>query len=156
MLLFVMKYPSPAQTEGAAAQRRAADFDLSPRALEFARLYAVHPHLGGTECARQAGYSRRCARGAHVRAAELLRDPRVIRAVIYFGARALNEARAGAMNHLQRLAATEGRFWSRWDRSAFDRLTRRLAGLETHVARLEKIYESGLLRAQPSQDFSLA
>ena len=129
----------------ALSRRTALDFDLTDRALKFARLYAEHPRLGATKCALEAGYAQRCARGAHVRANELLRDPRVIRAVIYFGARALNRARADATQYLARIAASESRYWNRWDRRAFNRLTMKLSGFETYAEWLEKIYERGLL-----------
>jgi len=142
-----VKYPTLDQSDGAAAQRQAPTFDLRPRALAFARLYAENPSLGGTHCARLAGYSARSSEGAHVRAHELLRDARVIRAVIYFGARALNEARAKAIRALGKLSNTEGRYWNTWDRHAFDRLTATLRDLDSHVARLEKLYGSGVLRS---------
>ncbi|MDR3424659.1 MAG: hypothetical protein P4M13_06215 [Alphaproteobacteria bacterium] len=142
-----MKFPTLSQTEGAAARRVAPDFGLTSRALAFAKLYAENPRLGATQCAKQAGYASRCVHGAHVRAYELLRDRRVIRAIIYFSGKALNEARAEAIQHLTHIAAREGRFWRGWDRRAFDRLVAGLTRLETHTERVEKIYESGLFRA---------
>ena len=143
-----MKYPTAEQIDGAAARRIALDFGLTDRALQFARLYAAHPRLGATKCALRAGYARRCARGAHVRASELLRDRRVISAIMYFGARALNDARAEARRQLACLAVKEGRLWSGWDRKSFERLAATLNRLDTHAERLEKIY----IR---DQDFSL-
>jgi hypothetical protein len=65
---------------------------LTPRTLRFARLYAEKPDRTISAAARAAGYSDR-ARGAHVRGSELLRDPRVVRAILHFGALALARAR---------------------------------------------------------------
>lgn len=135
-----MRYTTADQIDDATARRAAPDFGLTPRALAFARLFAEAKLRDPTECARQAGYSRRCRRGAHVRAYELLRDPRVIRAVLFFSAKVFNTARADAIRHLSRLDTIEGRYWTCWDRAAFNRLTATLQRLETHTERLEKIY----------------
>jgi len=139
MLEVVMINPTIAQAES-AARRKALDFNLTARAVTFARLYAENPRLGATRCAIQAGYARRCRRGAHVRAHELLKDQRVIRAIIFFSARVFNDALAKAREHLTCLAIKEGRIWSGLDRRAFDRLTARLNSLETYAERLERIY----------------
>jgi len=142
----ILKYPTIDQTKGATARRTALDFGLTARALSFARLYAENPRLGATQCARQAGYASRCKSGAHVRANELLRDPRVIQAILYFSAKPFIHARAEAVRYFTRLAETEGRLWSGWDRVAFEHLMVKLEGLQTHTERVEKIYESGVLR----------
>ncbi|HXQ51573.1 MAG TPA: hypothetical protein VN802_10810 [Stellaceae bacterium] len=133
-----MRYPTPEQRAGAAAQRSGPTFGLRPRAVEFAHLYAEHPFLGSTKAALMAGYARRCPAGAHVRANELLRDPRVRRAVAYFGGRALAEAMGKARRGLDRIAQDEGRFWNTWDRNAFDRLTNELKVVEQRLDRLEE------------------
>ncbi len=133
-----MRYPTPDQREGAAAQRSAPTFGLRPRAVEFARLYAEHPYLGGAKAATMAGYARRAPAGAHVRANELLRDPRVRRAVAYFGTRALAEEMEKARRRLGSLAQDEGRFWNTWDRRAFERLTNQLKAVEKHLERVEE------------------
>src|SRR5215470_7647863 len=96
-----MRYPTPEQRDGARSQK-AGDFGLTPRALRFARLYAEKPDRTISNAARAAGFSDR-ARGAHVRGCELLRDPRVVRAVLHFGALALARARGEAIESLTQL-----------------------------------------------------
>jgi len=135
-----MGYPNADQTAGASARRAAPTFGLTPRALKFAQLYAEAKLRGATACAKQAGYARRCRRAAHTRAYELLHDPRVLRAVLYFSAQAINDTRAKAIQQLDRLAATEGRWWNCWDRNAFNRLTTAVRSLESHTQRIENIY----------------
>src|SRR5262249_37091982 len=121
---------------------------LTRRALKFARLYAENPHWTITRAAREAGFSDR-ARGAHVRGCELMRDLRVLRAMLHFGGAALNKARGEAIDKLRKLEEGEGETWLRsyWDRHAFRRLRMALDQLEPHAQRIERVYESGLLRA---------
>jgi phage terminase small subunit len=142
-----MRYPTIDQSDGARAQNK-LDFDLTKRALNFARLYAKNPRWTITHIARQAGYSDR-GRGAHVRGCELLRDPRVIRAIIYFGGLVLNRARADAIEQMRMLG--QDQFWPLWtqlDRKSFKRLIFELQRLEAHATRIEKLYESGVLSAR--------
>ena len=113
---------------------------LQNEPLLFAHIYAEDPRLGATQCAIQAGYASRCRNGAHVRAYELLRDPRVIKAIIFFSAKVLNNSMAEARQNLARLAATEKRYWNRWDKNSFNRLVTKLNSLEIHRERLEEIY----------------
>ena len=63
-------------------------FNLSPRALAFAKIRAEHPRLSVKACAVEAGYAEA---GAAVRGFELLRDDRVIRAMLHFSALAARE-----------------------------------------------------------------
>jgi hypothetical protein len=117
-----MRYPTKEQSDGARAQK-AGDFGLTKRALAFARFYAETPG-SISEAARAADYSDR-ARGAHVRGCELLRDPRVIRAILHFSALALARAQREAIENLRELAEDRGagwRYWSHWDRDALTRL----------------------------------
>ena len=86
-----MRYPSEEQRDGARSQK-AGDFGLTLRALKFARFYAEQPRCTISYAARAAGFSDR-ARGAHVRGCELLRDPRVVRAILHFSALAVAKAR---------------------------------------------------------------
>jgi hypothetical protein len=138
-----MRYPTKEQRDGARAQK-AADFGLTTRALKFARLYAETPNCTISDAARAAGFSDR-ARGAHVRGCELLRDPRVIRAILHFGALALAKARGDAIGKLRELAEdrAETWHWSHWDRHAFKRLRLALDKIEPHAQRIERVYESG-------------
>jgi phage terminase small subunit len=140
-----MRYPTREQSDGTRAQKTA--FGLTRRALKFARLYAENPHWTITHAAREAGFSDR-ARGAHVRGCELMRDPRVIRAILYFGALALQRARVEAIEQMRKLGEDQQRpMWTHWDRNSFKRVALELRRLEVHAERMEKVFESGLLRA---------
>jgi hypothetical protein len=118
-----MRHATKEQSDGAIAQKAALDFGLTRRALKFARLYAEMPRCTISDAARAAGFSDR-ARGAHVRGCELLRDPRVVRAILHFGALALARARGEAIENLRKLGedGNETWHWSYWDRQAFKRL----------------------------------
>jgi hypothetical protein len=145
-----MRYPTAEQREGARSQK-AGDFGLTPRALRFARLYAEQPRSTISAAARAAGYSDR-ARGAHVRGCELLRDPRVVRAVLHFGALALAKARGEAIESLRKLGEEDRREtwgWSYWHQHAVKRARSALDRLEPHVRRIERVYESGHLGGVP-------
>jgi hypothetical protein len=86
---------------------------------------------------------------------------RVIRAVLHFGGLAFHEARVEAMRKLFEVGGKEWRegrlvfartledcYMVLLDaRSALNRLTAELQRLDDHVERLERVYESGLLRA---------
>ncbi len=130
--------------DGASDRRSAIDFGLSGRALRFARFYAANPQSGVTMCATWAGYSDR-SRAAHVRGCELLRDPRVIRAVVHFGGLELAEAQALTTKRL-RLLADGDTFLSRQDRAEIRNLTTDLAQLARRADRLEKVYAANLAR----------
>src|SRR5262249_34686944 len=133
---------------GARAQQTAVVFGLTSRAAKFARHYAENPHWTISRAAREAGYNDR-ARGAHVRGCELMRDPRVLRAILHFGGVALSKARGDAIEKLRTLACDQRETWrwSYWDRHAFKRLRITLENLEPHAQRIERIYESGRLHA---------
>jgi hypothetical protein len=140
-----MRYPTKEQRDGARAQK-AGDFGLTARALAFARVFAETPDCTISHAARAAGFSDR-ARGAHVRGCELLRDPRIVRAVLHFGALALARARGEAIESLHELAKdrrdTWG--WSYWHHHAVKRARLALDRLKPHARRIERIYESGCL-----------
>src|SRR5262249_47823960 len=140
-----MRYPTSDQRAGSHAQRVPADFGLTTRALKFARLYAENPRCTVSNAARAAGYSDR-ARGAHVRGCELMRDPRVVRAILHFGALAFNKARAEAIKNLHDLAKDKDSiWWPYWARHHVKQLRFTLATLEPHAERIEQIYERALL-----------
>jgi hypothetical protein len=149
-----MRYPSEEQRDGARSQK-AGNFGLTPRALKFARHYAEQPRCTISTAARAAGFSDR-ARGAHVRGCELLRDPRVIRAVLHFGALALARARADAIESLAELGSDGCDMWgwSYWHQHAVKRARLALDQLEPHTRRIERVYESrlfkGVLGANPA------
>jgi hypothetical protein len=145
-----MRYPTREQHDGARAQKATLDFGLTPRALKFARLYAEKPDRTISDAARAAGFSDR-ARGAHVRGCELMRDPRVVRAILHFGALALAKARGEAIGKLRELAEDPAVTWpwSRWDRHALTRLRLALDGLGPHAQRIERVYERGVLGGGP-------
>jgi hypothetical protein len=138
-----MRYPSEEQRQGARAQKTALDFGLTARALKFARLYAEEPDRTISDAARAAGFSDR-ARGAHVRGCELLRDPRVVRAVLHYSALALGRARADAIGSLAELGEdrTDVWGWSYWHLQALKRVRLALDKLEPHTRRIERVYES--------------
>ena len=137
-----MRYPSREQRDSARSQK-AGDFDLTPRALKFARAYATTPHCSISAAARAAGYSDR-ARGAHVRGCELLRDPRVVRAIIHFGFLALARVRSDAIECLADLGKDQRDTWgwSYWHRHAIKRARLALDKLEPHTRRIERVYET--------------
>jgi hypothetical protein len=74
-----------------------------------------------------------------------LRDLRVIRAILHFGALALAKARAEAIENLRELGEDkeETWLWSYWDRHAFTRLRLALEKIEPHARRMERVCESG-------------
>jgi hypothetical protein len=119
--------------DGAFDRRSAIDFGLTVRALRFARFYAADPQWGVTLCAMYAGYSNR-GRAAHVRGCELLRDPRVIRAIIHFASLELAEAQALASKRL-RLLADGGNALSPRDHSMIKNLAIDLAQLARRADR---------------------
>ena len=96
--------------EAAPDRRLATDFGLTDRALRFAQLRAAHPWWTVSDCAKGAGYSDR-SRGAHVRGCELLRDPRVIRAIVHFSSLELVKAQAEATSRLRWFADERNSYW---------------------------------------------
>jgi hypothetical protein len=143
-----MRYPTAEESEGARAQKRRL-FGLTQRALKFAKLYAEN-NWTITRAAREAGFSDR-ARGAHVRGSELMRDPRVIRAILHYGTLAIRQAGADAAEKLRHLGEDKNAScrWSYWDRHAFRRLRASIEQLEPRLQRMERIYERGLLVRLP-------
>jgi hypothetical protein len=137
--------PNITAADGASAGRSAIDFGLTDRALRFARFYAAYPWWGVTLCAKKAGYSDQ-GRAAHVRGCELLRDPRVIRAIVHFGGLELAEAQATAAARL-RLLADGGNFLSRRDHAEIRNLTIDLAQLAARADRLDKVFAASVARA---------
>jgi hypothetical protein len=103
-----MRYPTAVQSEGARTQKERL-FGLPHWALRFAQLYAENTWTI-TRAAREAGFSDR-ARGAHVRGCELMRDPRVVQAILHFSALALSRARADATEKLRELAEDKRDTW---------------------------------------------
>jgi hypothetical protein len=72
----------------------------------------------------------------------------VIRAIIYFGGLALNKARAEAIEQMRKLGEDQYRpLWTHRDHNSFKRVVFELRRLEAHAARMEMVFESGLLRA---------
>src|SRR5215472_9515900 len=131
-------------------------FKLAPRALAFAKIRAAQPRLSIRECAELAGYAKA---GAAVRGFELLRDDRVIRAILHFSALAVAKA-AGELS--QRMEASckprpsrcicgagdpasfsAGR-WSTFDRRAIDKLRAETKVMGERLTKIEKLYETNL------------
>jgi hypothetical protein len=81
------------------------------------------------------------------------RDPRVILAMLHFGALALARARGEAIGKLLEIAGSaETRRWSCWDRHDFERLRAALDKIEFYARRIERVYESGRLGIAGSGD----
>lgn len=119
------------------AHSTARPFGLRERPLAFARLYAEHPLLGVTWAAKKAGYSDK-GKAAHVRACELMRDPRVLMAVLYFGAQAFSEAQGYARHRLDLLAVGPG-WLSDNDRMQLRRVVSHLERIERAAVCLESV-----------------
>jgi hypothetical protein len=87
-----------------------------------------------------------------VRGCELLRDPRVVRAVLHFGALALSKARGEAIESLRELANDRGDMWgwSYWHRHAVERVRRALDKLEPQAQRIERVYKLEHLGGVPN------
>ena len=121
--------------DGASDRRSAIDFGLTDRALRFAQFYAANPQWGVTACATYAGYSDR-GRAAHVRGCELLRDPRVIRAIIHFGSLELAEAQAQATSRLRWFADGRNYYLDGWTIRNLTIDLRLLAARTDHLAKI--------------------
>jgi phage terminase small subunit len=126
-------------------RRSAIDFGLTDRALRFAQNYAACPSWGVTLCAKKAGYSD-LGRAAHVRGCELLRDPRVIRAIVHYSGLALAEAQAEATMRL-RLLADGGKVLAWRDRTMIENLAIDLAELARRADRLDKVFAASVEKA---------
>lgn len=138
--------PTARATSTLEADRRSAiDFGLTDRALRFAQLRAAHPWSTVSYCAKKAGYSDR-SRGAHVRGWELLRDPRVIRAIVHFSSLELVKAQAEATSKLRRFA-DERSYYLGVDGWMIRELTIALRLLDARTDHLTKAFEANLARA---------
>src|SRR5215472_12589673 len=122
-------------------------FNLSPRALAFAKIRAERPRLSVKACAVEAGYA---TAGAAVRGFELLRDDRVIRAILHFAALALAKA-AGDFSAQLALCRDEPWRWPVFDRRAIDLLRAEGKALAEQMAKIEKLYEATLSQALPAE-----
>lgn len=123
-------------------RRPAIDFGLTDRALRFAQLRAAHPWSTVSYCAKAAGYSDR-SRGAHVRGCELLRDPRVIRAIVHFSSLELVKAQAEATRELRWFASV----YSDLDGWTIRNLTIDLRLLASRTDHLSKVLAASLAPA---------
>lgn len=117
----------------------AIDFGLTDRALRFAQIYAAYPSWSITLCAKKAGYSDQ-GRAAHVRGCELLRDHRVIRAIVHFGSLELVVAQAKAAERLRLLADGGDKFLTWRDHAMIQKLTIDLAQLARRTDRLDRVF----------------
>ena len=118
-------------------------FNLSPRALAFAKIRAERPRLSVKACAVEAGYA---TAGAAVRGFELLRDDRVIHAILHFAALALAKA-AGDLSARMETRRDEPWRWRVFDRRAIDLLRAEGKAIAERMAKIEKLYETTLCRA---------
>src|SRR5215469_15912605 len=114
-------------------------FNLSPRALAFAKIRAEQPRLSVKACAVEAGYAEA---GAAVRGFELLRDDRVIRAILHFAALALAKAAGELSLRMEQSCIIDDRHWRVFDRVAIDRLRVEGKALAERMAKIEKLYEA--------------
>jgi hypothetical protein len=115
-------------------------FNLSPRALAFAKIRAEQPRLSVKACAVEAGYAKG---GAAVRGFELLKDDRVIRAIVHYSAIALARASADLSARMeQSCIINDPQRWRVFDRLAIDRLRAEGKALAERMAKIEKLYEA--------------
>lgn len=128
--------------EAVPDRRLAIDFGLTDRALRFAQLRAEAPWRTVTNCAKAAGYSDR-GRAAHVRGCELLRDPRVIRAIVHFSSLELVKAQAEATSRLRSFADSRNKYL---DGRTIRDLTIDLRLLASRTDRLNKVLATSLGR----------
>ena len=120
-------------------------FNLSPRALAFAKIRAEQPRLSVKACAVEAGYA---LAGAAVRGFELLRDDRVIRAILHFAALALAKATGDLSARMEQSCIDDPQRWRVFDRTAIDRLRAEGKALAERMAKIEKLYEAPHLSAE--------
>jgi hypothetical protein len=114
-------------------------FNLSPRALAFAKIRAEQPRLSVKACAVEAGYAKA---GAAVRGFELLKDDRVTRAILHFAALALAKAAGELSERMEQSCIIDDRRWRVFDRLAIDRLRVEGNALAERMAKIEKLYEA--------------
>jgi len=114
-------------------------FNLSPRALAFAKIRAEQPRLSVKACAVAAGYAKA---GAAVRGFELLKDDRVIRAILHYGALALAKATGDLSARMEQSCIDDPQRWRVFDRLAIDRLRAEGKALADRMAKIEKLYEA--------------
>ena len=113
-------------------------FNISPRALAFAKIRAEQPRLSVKACAVAAGYA---PAGAAVRGFELLKDDRVIRAILHFSALALAKATGDLSARMEQSCIDDPERWRVFDRTAIDRLRAEGKALAERMAKIEKLYE---------------
>jgi len=134
------------------------DFNLTPRALAFAKVRAEHPNFSVRESAQRAGYAKA---GAAVRGFELLRDDRVVRAILHFSALALAEAASELSERMEdsckprpcrcicgagEPASFSAGRWHTFNRQAIDKLRAETKALGERLRKIEKLYEPNLWR----------
>jgi hypothetical protein len=123
-------------------------FNLSPRALAFAKIRAEQPRLAVEKAALMAGYA---PAGAAVRGFELLRDDRVCAAILSFSRLALAKAASELSSRMEQSCIDDPRHWRVFDRTAIDRLRAEGKALAARMAKIEKLYETILCRALPAE-----
>src|SRR6266446_165365 len=114
-------------------------FNLSPRALAFAKIRAEQPRLAVKKAALMAGYA---PAGAAVRGFELLRDDRVCAAILYFSRLALAKAAVDLSARMEQPCIDDPGHWRVFDRLAIDRLRAEGKALAERMAKIEKLYEA--------------
>ena len=124
------------------------NFNLSPRALAFAKIRGEQPRLSVKASAVAAGYAKA---GAAVRGFELLKDDRVIRAILHYSALALARASADLSARMEQSCVDDPRRWRVFDRLAIDRLQAEGKALAERMAKIETLYETTLFRALPAE-----
>jgi hypothetical protein len=120
-------------------------FNLSPRALAFAKIRAEQPRLAVEKVGLMAGYA---PAGATVRGFELLRDDRVCAAILHFATLALAKAASDLSAHMEQSCIDDLRRWRVFDRLAIDRLRAEGKALAERMAKIEKLYETTLFPAE--------
>jgi hypothetical protein len=127
-------------------------FNLTAHSLAFAKIRAEHPGYSVRKCAELAGYRKA---GAAVRGFELLRDDRVIRAILHFSALALAKA-AGELSERMSTSCTGepggcicrddgspiNSTWRVFRRRPIDELRAETKALSKHLSKIEKLYET--------------
>ena len=128
-------------------------FNLTPRALAFAKIRAEHPGYSVKKCAVLAGYSEA---GGAVRGFELLRNERVVRAILHFSALTVAKAAGELSDRMEASCkpnpsccvcgagapvSSSAGSWRVFDRLAIDRLRGETRALAHRLAKIEKLYE---------------
>jgi hypothetical protein len=107
--------------------------------LAFAKIRATHPGLSVRESAERAGYAKA---GAAVRGFELLRDDRVVRAILHFSALALAKSAAELSQRMETSCKDEPYRWPSFDRRAIDKLRAETKRLGDRLTKIETLYEA--------------